>query len=290
MTAAAIALFVPANRPERLVKAIHSGADAVILDLEDGLGGADAREGLDTLGRVLHEGLARAAAVDIGVRLPADGSAELPSQLRSLLAALDMVRLPKVVSAQDAADRLAELRSSTATQGGPVPCFEITVECAAGVQAAGEIAKVAGVGRLVLGYADLAADLGLPVDWVRDAPAAMSHATATVLVAARAAGLSAPSAGATTSLDAEVVERESSWARTHGCGGKSAIHPRQIPAIRAGFRPSEAEQAWASAVLSAATHDRWTGVVHGRFVDAAVIRQARQIVHKYPRDEDHDDA
>jgi citrate lyase subunit beta / citryl-CoA lyase len=290
MSPPAVTLFVPANRPDRLAKAIRSGADAVMLDLEDGLGGDEAQDGFAALARVVGEGPPQDPAVQIGVRLPVDGLAGLPTNVAPLLAGLDMVRLPKIVSAQDAADRVSELSQRLDLRSSGPPRFEVTVESAAAVLASGEIAQVPGVGGFVLGYADLAADLGLPLDWVRHAPGAMAHATATVLVAARAAGLPAPAAGATTSLEAEVVERESVWARAHGCAGKSAIHPRQIAPIRAGLRPSDDELAWATEVLEVATHDRWTGLVRGRFVDAAVIRQARTLVHQHPADEDHDDA
>jgi citrate lyase subunit beta / citryl-CoA lyase len=270
------ALFVPGDRPDRFTKAVHSGADAVIIDLED----AVAPE---------RKADARAAAVDflsgysgpvpVHVRVNGLETAESAADLGALagLSALAGVRLPKVQSPQDVHEVAARL------PGVPVHCL---IETALGVEGAFAIATagptVAGIG---LGEADLRGDLGVTDD------AGLAYARSRVVVAARAAGLPPPAMSVypdTNDLDGLAASCRAG--RALGFLGRSAIHPRQLPVIAAAFRPTGGEVARARAVLDAlaeaAAAGRGTAVLpDGRFVDRAMEPGARRILDlaaRYP--------
>ncbi len=143
------ALFVPATRPERIPKALASGADRVIVDLEDAV-----EEGLKVEARAnLRRFLVDTPEARVLVRINA---AEHPGHADDLALCRDHagvigLLLPKVESA-------AQVRHAAVASGKPV--WPI-VESARGLAALGEIAAAAGVERLSFGSLDLALDLDL---------------------------------------------------------------------------------------------------------------------------------
>jgi citrate lyase subunit beta/citryl-CoA lyase len=233
ITEAVTALFVPGDRPDRYGKAVASGADVVIIDLEDAVAAPAKESARASVVAALGAGDLRTV-----VRVNGPDSAWLTDDLAALstLAAgaahgLLGVMVPK------AADPRA-LAGVAQRVGVPVVAL---IESAEGVARARELSAVPGVVRLAFGALDFALDVGADVDAITG-----QVARAEVVIVSRAAGLSAPWESPSTDLTDPVrVEETSRAARRLGFGGRLCIHPSQLAPVRAGFAPTAAEIAWA---------------------------------------------
>ncbi|RKF24717.1 HpcH/HpaI aldolase/citrate lyase family protein [Micromonospora globbae] len=260
-------LYVPGDRPDRFAKAVASGADAVILDLEDAVVAgrkAYARE-------AVADFLAAEHPVPVQVRINELTGPDVEADLAAVTGrpGLSGLRLPKVESAGTVASIAARV---------DVPLHPL-VESALGLEAAYAIASAhPAVASIGLGEADLRSDLGVSDD------AGLAWARGRVVVAARAAGLAPPA----MSVYADVVDVEGLAAscavgRRLGFLGRAAIHPRQLPVIVEAFRPDEREVARAAELLAAVAEaerrDSGTVVLpDGRFADRAMVAAARRTV------------
>ncbi|MFG1285084.1 HpcH/HpaI aldolase/citrate lyase family protein [Xanthobacter autotrophicus] len=259
-------LFVPGDRPDRFAKAMAGGTDAVILDLEDAVAGeakAEARR------NVADCTLDRAAVI---VRVNAVGSPWFAEDLDALAARPPAaVMLPKTESASDVARVVERLGTQTAVVA--------LVETARGLTRLAALLEAEGVACLAFGSVDFALDIGCADTWDVLAPARME-----LVVRSRAAGLPPPIDGVTLALDdTEVVSRDALRAAQAGFGGKLAIHPRQIDAIRQGFQPSPEELEWARKVV--ALGHRGAGQIDGQMIDHPVMERAARILrHLRPAD------
>lgn len=267
-------LYVPGDRPERFAKAAASGADVVIVDLED----AVAADHKDAARRNAVAWLADAAPGSVEIRVNAAGTPWHEADLQALEAlpadgALRAVRLPKVESAE------AVRRVATRV---PVPIVCL-LETALGVESAFEIARCGNVAAIGLGEADLAGDLD-----VRTA-AALTWARSRVVVAARAAGLPSPAMSVHPHVHDDAGLRASSLAgRDLGFFGRAAIHLRQLPVITEVFAVDADELRDAEVVLAALDEAvaRGSGVTvlpDGRMLDAAMLAQARRTIARARR-------
>ncbi|MCY3618480.1 MAG: CoA ester lyase [Acidimicrobiaceae bacterium] len=265
-------LFVPGDRPERFDKALASGADAVICDLEDAVAEAakpSAREAVASWVRA-NSG----APVWVRVNNRPDLLDTDAAMVRSLVA--DGVGLAGVVVPK--ADP-----EVCATDFGGCPVMAL-IESAEGVLKVYEVASVPGVVRLALGEADLAAEMGMMPgpDGLE-----MWPIRTRVVVASAAVGLIAPCGPVHMDLnDDEGLVATSESLRRLGFGGRAVIHPRQVAAVNAAFTPSDHEIAWAEAVVAAfeaaAAEGREVAVLDGQFIDAPVLRQARSVLARAP--------
>jgi citrate lyase subunit beta/citryl-CoA lyase len=264
------ALYVPADRPDRYEKAASSGADLVIVDLED----AVVPEKRMPARTSLVDWLQRrgTSAVPIAVRInPVDSSAfdDDVGAVRECAGAVAMVRASKVQDAESA----GAVVSALAGTGARIVC---QLESALAVEHAYEIASTEGVSGITLGEEDLKSDLG-----VRDPSAALSWARGRLVVAARAAGLSEPMMSAFTDIrDLDGLAESTLQARNDGFIGRTAIHPSQISTIVRAFTPSESEVERARAVLdglagAAADGRSVVRLADGRMVDPASARLAQ---------------
>jgi citrate lyase subunit beta / citryl-CoA lyase len=178
-------LFVPGNRPERFAKALASGADAVVLDLEDAVAAdekADARAAVDAWAATADPG-DRARAV---VRINDTTSPEHAADLRLIAeTGVQAVMLPKA----ETVEQVAAVRAAGA------PRVLALIETARGVEQAGAVAAADGVTRLAFGTLDLALDLDLDVE---QAPDGLGYAAGRLAVASRIAGLPTPEPPACT--------------------------------------------------------------------------------------------
>lgn len=252
-------LFVPGDRPERFDKAAASGADVVVLDLEDAV--APKRKALAR--EAIAAWLTPARAERVAVRINDVAAPGFHDDLAMLAAAgATHVMLPK-----------AETASQIATVCAALPGAQVLalIESATGVVAVNEVAAAPGVSRLVFGTLDFALDLGIAPE-----PAGLAHAAACIALASRAAGLPAPVAGVTPEIHDEArLLADFAWARALGFGAKLCIHPQQVAPLHAAFRPTDAELAWAQRVIAAAEAARGAAVqVDGRMVDKPVLQRA----------------
>lgn len=260
-------LFVPATRPERYAKALASGADAVIIDLEDAVAPAGKAAARQMLAQA-WPGLPAAQRGRVLVRLNASGTAWHGDDL-ALLGTLGVagVVLPKAESAADLARVAAAM--------GPACALLPLIESVAGLDAIDVLARSSQVLRLAFGNVDFQADAGMACG--PDEPELTAVRLALVLSSRRAA-LAAPVDGVTAATqDAAQLQCDALRSRRGGFGGKLCIHPSQVEGVNAAFTPSPAEMDWARRVL-AAFEAAGGGVfsLDGRMVDAPVLRLAQR--------------
>lgn len=264
------ALFVPATRVDRIPKALASGADTVIVDLEDAVE-QDAKES------------ARAALRDFAtanpdaqflVRVNDAGSRWFNDDIAvcAKLANITGVMLPK-----------AESHSQVTAAGmARKPVYPI-IESAMGIMRMPELCQAPGVARLSFGALDLALDLNMD----RDSAGALQLLASVrpqMVIQSRAAGIDAPLDGVFPDIsDADGLAESVSLAKGMGFAGAMCIHPAQVEIIHKVFEPTAEEKDWAARVLQ--EHEksgRAAFKLDGQMVDMPVIEKARRILQVHP--------
>jgi citrate lyase subunit beta/citryl-CoA lyase len=253
-------LFVPGHRPDRFAKAAASGADAVILDLEDAVGPERKESAREHVRAWLDDGH---QAV---VRINAPGTPWHDDDLAALARLARAVMLPKAedVAQLDAVSR----RLPTGTSVIPL------IETAIGIVQAVAVCGRPSVVRPAFGSVDLAAQLGVD----HQSGEALRQARSTVVLAAAAAGCGAPIDGVTTAFDDDnVLRADLGHAITLGLTGKLCLHPRQVAIANQAFAPSDREIEWAHQVIDLAG-DGSVAVSNGQMIDRPVVLRARAIL------------
>ncbi|MFM8738315.1 MAG: HpcH/HpaI aldolase/citrate lyase family protein [Betaproteobacteria bacterium] len=266
------ALFVPATRADRIPKALASGADAVIVDLEDAVAPQDkdsARAALDVAlaGELRASASAGAAGPALWVRVNAGAPwSDQDLALCARHAGLQAVVVPKAESAQ-------QMQAAFEACGGK-PLVAL-IETAEGYARRDEVASHPAVKRLAFGSIDFQLDLGIS----GEGDALLVFRSGLVL-ASRLAGLPAPLDGVTVDVaNPEVVAADAASARALGFGGKLCIHPQQVGPVNAAFSPSPAEIAWAQRVVAACEASAGAAVaVDGKMVDRPVLLRAHALL------------
>ncbi|MFI5682648.1 HpcH/HpaI aldolase/citrate lyase family protein [Streptomyces sp. NPDC051636] len=254
-------LYAPGDRPHVVAKAVASGADVVVADLED----AVAPDRKAYARAATAELLSDPQPVPVHVRVNAlDGPWAAADVLAvAALPGVAGLRLPKVTSAQ----AVVGVAKRTA-----LPLFAL-LETALGIERAyGVAAAHPSLRGIALGEADLRADLG-----VRD-DAGLDWCRSRVVVAARAAGLQPPPQSVHPDIrDLEGLAASCAHGRALGFLGRAAIHPRQLPVIERAYLPTPAEIEQAETIIkAAATGQGALALPDGRFVDAAVVAAAQR--------------
>ncbi|MGW0117382.1 HpcH/HpaI aldolase/citrate lyase family protein [Streptomyces sp. NPDC003327] len=251
-------LYAPGDRPDVVAKALASGADVVIVDLEDAVAPHRKAYAVDATVDLLADVL----PVPVHVRV------HTPRVIPTLapLPGLCGLRVPKVTHATDI-HRIADL-----CPGLPLhPLLEnaLAVEHAYAIATAHPAVR-----GLSLGETDLRADLGVRddrgLDWSRGR----------VVVAARAAALPPPAQSVHPDLgDLDALAADCARGRAMGFLGRAAIHPRQLPVIERAYLPTPEEvDAAREVVEAAATEQGALALPDGRFVDAAVVAGAHRVL------------
>ncbi|NUS06785.1 MAG: CoA ester lyase [Nonomuraea sp.] len=260
MTGPVTWLYVPGDRPERFEKAAASGADVVIVDLEDAVAPGRKDEARDNAVAYLR---GRTGGPAVHVRVNDVATARGRADLEAVGELADAVRLPKVENA-----------ATLDALGGTAPLYAL-LESAAGILGARAIAGHPRVAGVALGEQDLAAELSITDE------SAMNHLRVQVVLAAAAAGLPpVPMSVYPDVKDEDGLIASCRAGRALGLFGRTAIHPRQIPAIRRAFRPTEEEAARAAEIVEAAGRAGGGAVAlaDGRFVDAPIVARARRVL------------
>jgi citrate lyase subunit beta/citryl-CoA lyase len=280
-------LFVPADDARKLDKAMASGADAVIVDLEDSIsaqGKADARVSaaafIGNAGKATHRPrlLVRINGLATGLA-DADLDAVVPARP-------DAIMLPKAEGGADIVRADAKLAAREAIAGlsdGCIKIVAIATETATALFLAGTYGGAsARLEGLTWGGEDLSAELGAETN--RDSNGDFLDpyrlARALCLAGAAAARVQAIDTVTVDFRNVAALRRESEEARRDGFTGKMAIHPAQVPIINEVFTPSAAAVAQARAVIAAfeAQPNKGTVGIDGVMYDRPHLDRARQLL------------
>jgi citrate lyase subunit beta/citryl-CoA lyase len=260
MSQACSYLFVPGNRPDRFDKARASGAHRVIVDLEDAVPEADKAAARTAVAAWLG------AEKPVLLRLNRPGSqhwdADCPLVGKAGIAG---VVIPKVE------DPAALLPLHEAHPG--LDLFPM-IESARGLAALAGICAMPGCRAIIFGSLDFALDIHATSEQ------ALLLARSRIVLESRLAGIDMPVDGVSPGFqDLLALEQDAKSARELGFGGKTCIHPRQVPIVNRIFSPTEEELAWARRVVDAAAAANDGAVaVDGSMVDLPLILRARAIL------------
>lgn len=259
-------LFCPADRPDRYAKAA-AAADAVVLDLEDAV--ALSRK------QVARAALA-ATPLDPAttiVRINGAATGLLADDLAAVARTRYHILMLSKAEATEQLDLLAGHRVIA------------LCESPLGVEQAAALAAHPSVDALFWGAEDLVAALGGTSS--RDPGGAYrgfaQYARSRVLLAAAAAGKGAYDAVHLDITDEAGLAAEAEDAAASGFAGTLCIHPRQVPVVRAAYRPSPEAVDDAAALLHAAERSPGVFAWHGRMVDEPLLRQARRTLARAGR-------
>src|SRR5438874_44111 len=269
------ALFTPGTEAARLRKAVTSGADVCIFDLEDSVPATRIGEAREIVREALEE---LAGTARIWLRVHPAASPEMEEDLRTMpLSTLEAVVLPKVSDWGDVeACRRAMTRDRVPTELPVVPI----IESAAGVLGCAAIAEATGVACLALGRFDLAADLGIDPDGTSPV---LAMARASVVLASTAGRIDPPLDSPWLKIaDLDGLRAAAERARADGFGGMLIIHPSHVATVNEVFSPTADEIAWAQSIVASAAEADSAGrgayARDGEMVDEAIVKRARAVL------------
>ena len=276
-------LFVPGNHPRKLEKVFDSGADAVIIDLEDAVAIAEK----PATRAVAVEALKQAHKPRGYIRVNAIDTEFCFEDLSAVVGPwLDGIVLPKVESASDYLTVdwvLGNLERNAGMALGSIDLMPI-VETAKGLAAARDIAACGGrIKRLSFGAGDYTRDLNLQWTFGEDEIAA---ARSELVLASRLANIEPPIDTVFIHIkEHEHFARSAQKGREFGFQGKLCIHPNQVEATHAAYTPTEDEAAWAQKIIDSFVAAEKAGSasiqVDGYFVDYPIVEKAERIVELY---------
>lgn len=236
-------LFMPASNPRALAKARDLPCDAVILDLEDAVAPEAKAAARGAALAATADGFgARACAVRINALDTPWGKADAAALAGA--AGVAAVVVPKVSSAAD----LLAVRELLGADGPPLWAMIETCEAILRLAEIVGAGADAGLDLLIAGTNDLAKEMRCRPGVAREP---LIPALTQMVIAARSAGLTALDGVCNAIHDDARLVAECAQGAMLGFDGKTLIHPNQIAATHAAFGPSEAELAWARAVVAA---------------------------------------
>jgi citrate lyase subunit beta/citryl-CoA lyase len=262
-------LFVPGNRPDRFDNAVASGADAIVIDLEDAVPASEKPSAREAACTWLRKPVESGGPLRL-LRVNARGTPWFDDDVSALRdTRVQGVMLPKC-------ERASDLESLLDVGVWPL------IESARGLHNAVEIGSAPGVQRLVFGGLDLQVDLGMDADADETE---LAPYRAQVVLASRLANLGAPIDGVTPEInDADLLTRATRRAMRQGFGGKLCIHPRQVPVVHAAMHPGDDAVAYARRVLEAAeASDGGAVALDGKMIDRPVILRAQAVLARAER-------
>lgn len=266
-------LFVPGDRPDRMAKAAASGADALILDLEDAVAAA----AKDSAREAVADFLAEPRACPLFVRVNPLDSGLIADDLTAVLPAQpDGLVLPKSEGA-------ASVRALDALLAEGVLILPIATETPGAIFGLGSYSEVAPrLLGLTWGAEDLPAAIGAAGSREADGRYTPPYeiVRALALFGAHAAGVPAIETVYPDFRDMDGLAAYAARGRRDGFTGMMAIHPAQVPVINAAFSPSEAEIDHARRVVALFASNPQAGALSldGRMVDAPHLKAARRVL------------
>lgn len=264
-------LFVPADKPERAQKAAQSPADAVVIELEDGVSSENKNFARQMAGRLLEE-------IDFKQQIVA----LRPNRITTLagLADLqtmsawprmpDLLILPKVESEAE-----VRIYDALLTEMGAECEYMVLIESSPGLlNAAAIVTACDRISCLSFGMADLSAELGLKPSWEVLAPYRSS-----LVMSCGLAGVVPIDTPFLNFKNTDGLISECKKARDMGFAGKLCIHPSQLESVNDAFTPTQEEIVQARKITHAAENQGLGAIaVDGRMVDKPVVEMAKRTV------------
>ncbi len=273
-------LFVPGDRPERFAKAAASGADAIILDLEDSVALANKEAARAAVAEYL---LGDREVVTLVRVNPLDGHMTAADVAAIAGARPDAIMLPKAEGAPSIQQLDTILRSESARDVSLPAILPIATETPSAIFTLGSYREVRErLLGLTWGAEDLPAAIGATTSRLDDGSYTSPYevARALTLFAAHGAGVAAIDTVFPAIKDDLGLAAYAARARRDGFTGMMAIHPSQVEPINAAFTPAGEEVLRAQAIVDAFAANPGVGVlqVDGKMVDAPHLKQAQHIL------------
>lgn len=272
-------MFVPGHRQRMIHKALGLDADALMLDIEDGVAPAEKEQARRLIGEALARERQPGEPLRF-VRINAIGHRRMEDDLAAVLRpGLDGLVLPKVESPAEVAAVESRAAAHEAACGARLRLL-VAVESPAGLLAAPAIASCSErVAGLMFGAEDFGRELGLPASRQGEAQDLL-YARSALVVAAASARVQAVDGVWVDLRDPEGLERFALQSRRLGFTGMSAIHPSQVAPINAAFRPGAEEIDYARKVIAAyeeaAARGDGSVAFGGQLIDRPIIERARR--------------
>ena len=278
------ALFVPGNRPDRIVKAFGTGADVVIIDLEDAVPLSEKESSRPNV----REKVAEFADRMILVRTNALGSAFVDGDLdEAIVEGVNGIILPKVERADDITkinELLIKVEKNRALPEGSICVFPL-IESAAGVQHIYDIVskktKPERIYTVMFGAADYTLDMGIEMTMEGNE---LFYARSRIAIACRASGI-APPVDTPFMIDlknTEALISDARRAKELGFQGKLVIHPNQVEPCNRIFSPLPEEIKKAEKIVKAFEEAEAAGMaaiqLEGKFIDYPVVQHSKDIL------------
>lgn len=268
-------LFVPGDRPERMEKALNSGADAIILDLEDSVSLAHKQMAREAVAAFLDR---ERTTVKLFVRInPLQGDLAHDDLTAVLPHRPDAICLPK-------AEGLPSIRTlESYLDSSDCLIFPIATETPLAMFRLGDYAEAnARLCGLTWGAEDLPAAIGATASRMPDGTFTqpLEVARAMTLFAAHAAGVEAIDTVSPNFRDLDALRRVAERGAADGFTGMMAIHPAQVPVINAAYTPSQEAIDHARRIVDAFAAQPDAGVlsIEGQMVDAPHLKQAQRVL------------
>jgi citrate lyase subunit beta/citryl-CoA lyase len=258
MTTSRSYLFVPGNRPERFAKALASGADSVIIDLEDAVPPGERNAARATVAGWLSP----ERPVLVRVNGPTTEWFQDDIGLATNPGVAGIV-LPKAESTDD-------------IRVIPCPVLPI-IETAHGFWNAHALSLTPNARRLLFGSIDFQVDLGISGE-----DDELLYFRSQLVLISRLGSLPPPVDGITRTFDTpDAVRADTLRAQRLGFGGKLCIHPKQIATVNECFGPTPEEVAWANRVIEASASVGGAALsIAGEMIDRPVVAQAEAILRR----------
>jgi citrate lyase subunit beta/citryl-CoA lyase len=266
-------LFVPATRPTWLDKALRTGADLVVVDLEDAVA-ADQKDQARRDSAGVLAALTPTEAPRVFVRVNEPSSSWHADDLQLIKrTGIRGVVLPKY----EFPEQLCELRAAVGGDGSASVAVMVGLESARGI-ADCRVLLAERPDLAYFGAEDLVADLG-----GQRTPGNLEvlHARSSVMLAARVEGVAMIDQAVTDIRDAARFLADAGQGRDLGYGGKLCVHPSQVALSHEVFTPSDEAVARARLVLASTAEG--VALVDGEMVDEVHVKLARQVVAHHER-------
>jgi citrate lyase subunit beta/citryl-CoA lyase len=285
-------LFVPADSQKKLDKGLESGADALILDLEDSVSAANKPAARETARVFLETHAAKSPRPLLMVRVNALDTGLTDADLDAVVGARpDAIMLPKAESGGDVAHLDAKLTAREAIHGIEEGAIRIVVVATETARAVFQLGSYEGssprLAGLTWGAEDLSAAIGAETNRGTDGrhTEPFRIARSLCLFGAVAAGVQPIDTVFPAFRDIDGLRRECEEARRDGFTAKMAIHPAQVPVINEVFTPTAAAIAEAQAVVAAFAANPTAGVVNigGEMFDRPHLTRAERLLARAGR-------